>query len=545
MAGGALFALCGILGTLQYRWIGEVSLAERDRLQTDLRDTLTGISLDFNSEIAAACRAMIAGTPEQIAERFAQWRRNQGRAQMFTRIALATAGRDTLNLALLTPSNDAFHPAPWPREWSAAQQRIRFSVFPRERGNRLFPYIPVNDDPLFEVPLLVAGSPPSFPQSGPAWLLYELNVPWSTRVLLPEILQRHLGPGASHYEVEVVAHTDKPKVIYQSRPGRFDQPPDASAGLFELRYDLIFRDVLPSQRQPRPPGPSRWQILVWQRDGSLEAAVARTRARNLAVTTGVLLLMLASVFALVRFTRRAQRLADLQMDFVAGVSHELRTPLTVIHTAAWNLRSRVATNPDQVQRYGELIQQESGRLKEMVEQVLRFVGTNAGRTIRETEPVSIQAVIDRALEASKTGIEAGHFRVEQHIEPELPLITGDATALKQAIENLLSNAVKYGANGTNWIGLTASRVHDRNDEGVELRVADHGPGIPADEQDLIFEPFFRGRRAISDQVHGTGLGLNLVKKIVEAHGGSIRVKSNPSHGTEFILRIPASGATAT
>jgi two-component system sensor histidine kinase SenX3 len=74
---------------------------------------------------------------------------------------------------------------------------------------------------------------------------------------------------------------------------------------------------------------------------------------------------------------------------------------------------------------------------------------------------------------------------------------------------------------------------------VEIRVADHGPGIPPDEQDQIFNPFFRGRRALSEQVHGTGLGLSLVKKIIEAHGGSIRVFSEPAKGTEFVVRIPA------
>ena len=73
---------------------------------------------------------------------------------------------------------------------------------------------------------------------------------------------------------------------------------------------------------------------------------------------------------------------------------------------------------------------------------------------------------------------------------------------------------------------------------VEIRVADHGPGIPQDEQKRIFEPFYRGRRAIDGQIHGTGLGLNLVKKIVEAHGGSIRVESEPEHGAAFIVRIP-------
>jgi signal transduction histidine kinase len=80
---------------------------------------------------------------------------------------------------------------------------------------------------------------------------------------------------------------------------------------------------------------------------------------------------------------------------------------------------------------------------------------------------------------------------------------------------------------------------------VEVRVADHGPGIPQEEQQRIFDPFFRGQRALKDQVHGTGLGLNLVKKIVEAHGGTIRVNSQLAKGTEFVVRIPAVANGAT
>jgi signal transduction histidine kinase len=224
---------------------------------------------------------------------------------------------------------------------------------------------------------------------------------------------------------------------------------------------------------------------------------------------------------------------------VAGVSHELRTPLTVIYTAAYNLRGRIAHNPAQVERYGELIQQESGRLKDLVEQVLRFASATAGRVIQEREPVSVESVIDRTMESTRPAIQAAHCTVETQVEDDLPQVMGDSLALKHALENLVSNAVKYGARDENWIGIFASQSRDHGIPAVEIRVADRGPGIPEDEQARIFDPFFRGRRAVQDQVHGTGLGLNLVKKIVEAHGGTIRVKSGESKGTEFIMRIPA------
>jgi signal transduction histidine kinase len=285
-------------------------------------------------------------------------------------------------------------------------------------------------------------------------------------------------------------------------------------------------------------------MSVRHRAGSLEAVVSQARWRNLAVTAGVLILMAASVGALVRYTRRAQKLAGLQMDFVAGVSHELRTPLTVIHTAAHNLRGVVTHNPAQVERYGALIQQESGRLKDLVEQVLQFAGAQAGRAIQTREPLSIEKVIEESLESSKAVIQETRCVVEKNIDAGLPRVLGDPMALKHAVENLLANAAKYGSAGGNWIGVSASKTGDSGRAAVEIRVADHGPGIPEDEREHVFEPFFRGRRAVQDQIHGAGLGLNLAKKIVEAHGGSIRLNNAPAQGAEFIVRIPAAPAEA-
>jgi signal transduction histidine kinase len=117
--------------------------------------------------------------------------------------------------------------------------------------------------------------------------------------------------------------------------------------------------------------------------------------------------------------------------------------------------------------------------------------------------------------------------------------TGRRHRAAARIQNLLTNAIKYGTEGSNWIGVFAAVVEERGGSAVEIRVADRGPGIPREEQTRIFDPFFRGNRALQDQIHGTGLGLNLVKRIVEAHGGSVSVRSEPMQQTEFVIRIPA------
>jgi signal transduction histidine kinase len=541
---GTLLVLCGVLGVLQYRWIGEVSLAERDRLRGSLQASLDRLSRDFNSEIAAACRALVPANSSEteFATRYGQWKKTARDGQIFRAIAIAETQPTGLILRRLDLERGVFETTEWPAEWRAIRERLT--------GNPPGPP-PEDDGPAFDLPLL--GMPPPGARPGRREgesLILELNLHYVRDVMLPELIERHLGAaGSSDYQVEVVTRASQPSVIYQSDPDasrRIAAGADASAGLFEVRFDQIFRPEEPSGggRGGRGPGrgtgsdAGRWQMLVRHRAGSLEAVVAQARWRNLAVTAGVLLLMVASVAALARYTRRAQKLAELQMDFVAGVSHELRTPLAVIHTAAYNLRGGVAQDPRQVEQYGVLIQRESGRLKEMVEQVLQFSGAKAGWVIQKPEPLSVETVIEAAIQESRCV-------VEKNIDPELPPILGDPVALQHALQNLLSNAAKYGAEGGNWIGVFASQTRDKEQAMVEIRVADRGPGIPEDEQKHIFEPFFRGRRAIEDQIHGAGLGLNLAKKIVEAHGGSIRVKSEPMKGTEFIVRIPAAPAGAS
>ena len=579
---GALFVLCGVLGVLQYRMIGEVSDAARERLRQSLRASLNRFSADFDGELSDAARAIApSNSPDvEAAEaalplRYRQWKTTARRPQIFARIALAAPRGNALLLGSLDLNSGALQTVEWPAGWSFLKQRLERTVPPqdREAGREGPPPGPPPEPPpeqqpeVFEAPVLATGPPgpgPPYPPFGPreiAWILFEANVPYLRDTLLPEMLQRDLPD----YQVAVVTRTNPPEVIYESEPGSAGKvlaSADASVSLLDSPYEnrqsgrpMRGRGPggIPGRGFPEPgfgpePAAGRWQMFVRNRAGSLEAVVASARRVNLALTTGVLLLLLASAAALIRLTERAQSLAALQMGFVSGVSHELCTPLTVIHTAAYNLQGKMAHNPEQVERYGALIRKESGRLKDLVEQVLRFAGAEAGRVIHEPERLSVESVIDAALESSRAVLDDSHCLVEKAIQPGLPLILGDATALQHALQNLLGNAAKYGAAGhgekdRNWIGIFASQIAEDGRTMVEIRVADRGPGISAEEQEHIFDPFFRGQRAAKDQVHGTGLGLSLAKKIVEAHGGAIRVESAPMKGAEFIVRIPGAAAT--
>lgn len=372
------------------------------------------------------------------------------------------------------------------------------------------------------------------------------------------------APGLADFDIQVVTTGPHPTLAYTTGPRQiwtdpdasvpvFDFPPDRGPGpehrgppptppdhRFEGRHgppDHLSPDRGPPHGPGRGPDRARWRILAKHKSGSLEDLVAATRRRNLFVSGAILLLILGITAMLMRVTQQAQLLADAHVGFLAGVSHELRTPLTVIRTAAFNLTSGKIGSPEQIERYGRLIAGESGKLEALVDQVLRYAGGRAGFAVGERKPIALAPLIEDEVNALRASAERDGVRIDLHIAPDLPLALADQQALRHAVRNLLDNALRYGCSGGS-IGISAKRIATRGVTYIEVEIDDRGPGIPASEIDRIFEPFFRGSRAVRDQIHGTGLGLNIVRSIAEAHGGSISVTSEPDAGTHFFLRIP-------
>jgi signal transduction histidine kinase len=550
-----LLVLCGVFGVLQYRWIGEVSIAEQSRLRSNLQLSLTRISDDFDAEISRDCRAIAgfdnfsnaAPFKEQIASRYAEWRSGTSHQPMFRRIAFASHAGNSVVLEALDLDNATFAAQPWPAEWTEIRQRVESGIPPRPAFDL------DNTTPALELPLVSLpdfASPPPDPRilrNGLNWIIFEFNESWLLDNLLPDLFQLYLGSGGRlDYLIQVVARGGRQSVIFESNPdhaANIISKADGQINLFNLSWDQLIRPPgmpAPGRFSPRGSRPrfGRWQVFVRHRSGSLDAVVTMARRRNMAVTAGVLLLMIFSAGALVHVARRAQRLAQLQMNFITGVSHELRTPLSVIYLAGHNLETTVTHDPTQVAEYGVLIQQESRRLNELVEQVLRFASVKAGHTIHEWKPLSITQIVEKAIDSNWTDRPRELYTVERHIRPDVPLVTGDKLALEHAFQNLLSNAARHAMKISPWLAVSVGTSPDRSE--VEVRITDRGPGIPADERSRIFDPFFRGQRAIEDQVHGTGLGLSLVKSIIEAHGGTIGVAAQSAGGAEFVIRLPAS-----
>lgn len=570
---GAMALLCAALAILQYRWAGEISSAEQLRLRASLDTSLERVARELKAELTEACRRLLPAEAQssvgqlegEISRRFIHYRGDLSALRLFRAIATAVPSAGGVSLRVLNLESGRFSPAAWPPQWSQRQKMYSELAGPWQGP----PPIARPQDLVFEIPVFETIRPrqtrnPPLPMAAPAWLMIEVDPAAVLGKLLPELLHRHLSDGNElAYQVAVFTRWDDSVSVFESASGTAKavrEAADASGGLLDIEIQRLIPPPwrLPASGPGEPPsatgeqpgnmfgGPpqqsralGRWRMYVRHRAGSLDAVVTHARWRNLAVAGGVLALLVASLGALVRFTSRAQRLAQLQIEFVAGVSHELRTPLTVLNTAGYNLKGRLAHHPVQVERYGEVIQQESGRLRDLVERILAFARMQAGYTIGSREPLALAQVVKSVVNAQRGAIAAAGCRVELSIDPCLPSVLGDDLALRQAFENLLTNAVKHGAEGSDRIGVTAARVENRDGEWVELRVRDHGPGIPDGELNRIFDPFYRGQRAREGQIGGSGLGLNLALKIVRAHGGQIAVQSKPMQGAEFTIRLPA------
>jgi signal transduction histidine kinase len=282
-----------------------------------------------------------------------------------------------------------------------------------------------------------------------------------------------------------------------------------------------------------------WRLIVrHRRGGALGAFVADSRRRDLAISFGVLFLLVISMAILIFTSARAQRMAKLQMDFVTAVSHELRTPLTVISSAAENIAHGVVEGKVQLEQYGSVIGAQARKLFEMVEQILLFAAIREGQQRYSVRPLEATEILDAAISSTAGLIRAAGFQVERKVEPNLPRIAGDLPALSQCVQNLITNALKYG-NEKKWIGIQVQlSEHGLTGREIQINVSDRGIGIAPEELQQVFEPFYRSPSVMAAQIHGTGLGLPLAKSLVESMRGQITVKSAPGRGSTFTLHLP-------
>jgi signal transduction histidine kinase len=277
-----------------------------------------------------------------------------------------------------------------------------------------------------------------------------------------------------------------------------------------------------------------WQLRARYRSGSLEAIVTSSRRRNMAITLAILGLLGAASGLVIAASQRQRRLAQQQMEFVASVSHELRTPLAVICSAGENLADGVVADSAQVKTYGSLIETEGRRLGDMVERVLLFSGIGSGTQTRARVEVDLARVMRDAVAGVTADARDRGVAIDVHPVRPLPTLLGDGEAIRSALQNVVGNAVKYSAGG----GSVDVTMESLQDAIVRICVADRGMGIDAADLPHIFQPFYRGRRALDSQVRGSGIGLSVVMHVVRMHGGDVQVESRVGEGTTVTIVLP-------
>jgi signal transduction histidine kinase len=534
---------------------------------------------------------------DQYARRYQEWRNVAATPDLISHLYVLNPAANGQNHAFrLNRTTRRFEPVEWPAELDSLLEVLRRAppmpasgtpgsdidrgmpaALPdtpdQEFADRFYPVSPLAGW-RFEstIPALlhpIAGSTrtsstgPSEGRDTQDWIVIELNRKTIEEHVLPELAQRYFqGTNGLDYQVAVVARSPRRHVMYSSDSDFANEDvPDAdgtmdvfgrvqdhtlgspiqifhkpsqnkgSAALAGISWFPLLRDIPENQD---------WRLIVrHRRGGSLGAFVAEMRRRNLAISFGVLFLLVICVAMLIVASNRAQRFAKLQMDFVTAVSHELRTPLTVISSAADNIAHGVVGGKQQLAQYGSVIGNQARKLSGLVEQILLFAAIREGHQRYALRALKVREIIDAALASTSGLLQEARFEVEQEVAPDLPPVLGDLPALSRCLQNLITNALKYGAE-QRWIGICARALEQGpNGKEVQISVEDRGMGIDSSDLPHIFEPFYRSPLVAAAQIHGTGLGLPLVRSIVEAMKGYLTVTSVPGRGSTFTIHLPA------
>jgi signal transduction histidine kinase len=588
-----LALLLVLLGALQYRWQSQISESQREKMQKMLNEESARFAEDFDREIQGAYFNFHVGVGDWKAanyhpfvERYEFWKNKTRYPDLIANFYFFDAAGQNRPLKF-----DKQLATFGSVEWTDELREIFARCVDGEKFSPVLPesytmIVPEHDLPPEVSHVRVRSSEPSeagLPRIARSmvmpkaygFLAIRLDPVVVREKLLPDLSSKHFSDG------EYILNISDKSVGTVFQTGDVANP-DFRTGMFELSpNDVIFfanKDLERSMGErhegvlmnthvesrlsrtevnrdgnsavtveiKRDEGPQtkifttklngaseNWTLSAQHRDGSINAFIANTQIKNLAIGWGMLALLGLAVGAIVFSTQRVRNYAQRQVDFVSSVSHEFRTPLAVIYSAGENLADGVTNDLTQTSRYGELIKGEGRKLSAMVEQILEFAGANSGRQKYNFTEVSVADVVDKAVQDCRPLIDEQKITLETNIDRGLPVINGDADSLCRAMQNLIANSVKY-RNGKGWIKVSAT-----NGGGtINISVEDRGIGISQNELRQVFEPFYRSKQVVDAQIHGNGLGLSLVKRIAEAHGGRVNAESELQKGSKFTIELP-------
>jgi two-component system sensor histidine kinase SenX3 len=530
---GALIILLGALTVIQHRWSLRVAAADLEREKEHLDSAASLFSSQFNELTSQATQFLrhdawptvqrgekLASRPKLIGELYYLENPNRGPAR-WQRLNATGSFVPTAQPDWLTASACAGLVIDWPPAIVAHS----YDSPPTER---------VPGDAPHDLRHISTGKDVCF--------IARFDPTYLSATLFPQLLRESFGETAvREYDFAVII-PDRPHNPLYGTHMRPDLRKRFFSALATLPPDhsLVLRNTAEAFMKGHPDGPAGWNRGIWEleithKGTPLATAFKQKSRRVLLFSLGLELLLVASIVFLIVGSRRIQRVADQKMRFVAGISHELRTPVAAISMLSRNQADGLASGPDRVKQYGELIHQQARRLNDMIEHSLQYAEVHSGLPRRVHEQVDVRTLVREAVEERRAELERSGIEVETAISEDLPPLSGDAKLLRTAVDNLLDNAGKHAATGR-WIRVTTR--YSSAEKEVQVAVEDRGAGIePADEHE-IFEPFSRGRAAVETHAPGSGLGLSLVRSAVQAHRGDVTLASEPGRGSTFTLHLP-------
>jgi len=342
-------------------------------------------------------------------------------------------------------------------------------------------------------------------------LRFKFACDYVQRRLIPEYFEKEWVNPAQSLVIRVSDPSGR--IVYESHPTPKDR--------FEVQQKMhssTFRGLT---------------LALRYRDYSIEQDVNRWKIGTLCLIGFIDLMLGAGLVLVYSNVRREMHLSRIKSDFVANVSHELKTPLALIRLFAETLELGRVPTDEKARQYYRVINKESQRLTQLINNILDFSRIEAGRKEYRFAPTDLGRIVSDVVDAYRFQIEQQGFTLEVRIADDLPEVMADKEALGQALLNLVNNSIKY-TRDEKYIGLEV-----RPDAGrVLISVTDRGIGVAKGEQRKIFEKFYRAEDSLVHETKGSGLGLPLVRHIMEAHGGSVEVESSPGKGSTFTLVLP-------
>jgi signal transduction histidine kinase len=474
-----------VLTYLQYRSLTELQNKTKGAFKDNLRQGLTIVEHQMKQRL------------EQVA---AQTLDPIGGMHLSSPAAVAELEKYFANVKRTHPEIEEIFVEP-----NSATQSERRLLFERARVAQIF--VDGNRKYLFEGNYLFLPIP-----NGLAGVL--LNERFIKEDLIAGTMAKTLNRYHTHAdspELVITISDENGRVLYSNGPAQHGY-------LLETNFDRPF---------------SNWKAGVGLKNTNVDELARNSFLHSAGATLLVLVVLILGIALTLRATDREARLAQAKSNFVSNVSHELKTPLSLLSLFSEILELGRVTSEEKKTEYYKIIRHESLRLNKIIDNILDFAKIEAGRKTYNFADGDMAEVIESVLSSYRYQIVNAGFDIQTDIQRDLPPVFIDRDAMAQAISNLLDNAIKYSREVKQLSITTARRGSD-----LSIEIADRGIGIPRSEQAKVFEKFYRVGNGLVHDVKGSGLGLALVRHIIEAHQGTISVESDVGKGSRFTILLP-------